>query len=513
MRIKQILCILALAVVSLAACGRGGDDYDNGYNEETIVSGNVQGSVGTGTGEVQADPDPNVRTLSVLAWSGYEAIFTTIANRINWDWRDTPYTLNLEITTVGDNTSPFMVNPGEATQVEERLRVMMLAGQGYDIVALNQLNLPWWNWAESGFLLDVWDLIDACDVFHRDNLYLNALEAFETTGGHLFALPFTFGFEYVGINTKLPQSIIDAFRQHDSISKSELLQLYSNLIDNFDYNHLQFIGTFSMAADYRNVLLREIASLIDFENQTSNINSSQFVDFLNLVSIAYPIDKTFNNARVGGYPFIAGPEYELLSNLIAFHVVDNHLNAARGVLPAGDEALFNYFIPLSDNAGNLRTFNGDPSFAHWDRLIRLSFPAMGNEDLAWYFTLHLFERYEHDSTWGRESFFSTPIVRSNFASDVGYSLERAILFDDRRGAASRILSNAVHHPNTQEQEIENAIARLAELNEMPIAPIPFFPQGLSDGLMDTFDQFLRGLITAQAAAEQMHNRVFLWLIE
>ena len=503
----KLLCVLTLSIILLlTACGRGESENNLNNDYDTVRdTSNIHG------GDALGESDSNVRTLSILAWSGYETAITNAERRINQEWRDRPYEPNLEVTFFGNERWPFNLAPGKAAQIEERLRTMLMAGQGYDIIALNHLNLPLWNWSETGIFLDIWDLIDACDVLHRDDLYVNALEAF-SINNRLFVLPFTFGFQYVGINTNLPESIINAFKSHDTISKIDLLRLYGNLMENYpDYNHLQFTMGASLATDTQNAFLRELTGFIDFENRTTTINGGQFADFLELLSLAYPIDLT---ELLGSYPFVYPRELEILSSRSAFHINDNHLHPAWSLLPVNESPGFNYFMPISDAAGNLRTFNGVYTnlFPQFDRLARLSFPATGNEDLAWYFALHLMEASGNISAWGRRQILSTPIRRSNFDSHVRTSLNEAIAFDSELGSHG-IFADSVHYPGTQQQEIENAITRLAAFNEMPVALIPFFPQGLSDGLFEIYDQFLRGLITSHAAAQDMHNRVALWLIE
>ena len=46
--------------------------------------------------------------------------------------------------------------------------------------------------------------------------------------------------------------------------------------------------------------------------------------------------------------------------------------------------------------------------------------------------------------------------------------------------------------------------------EMPMAPVPKFT---FDFLQQDIEQFLHGILTPQEAAQRMHNRVALWLIE
>jgi len=66
-------------------------------------------------------------------------------------------------------------------------------------------------------------------------------------------------------------------------------------------------------------------------------------------------------------------------------------------------------------------------------------------------------------------------------------------------------------PVNRRQQFENAIGRIAAYNEQPMAMLrPMIPVQLYE---EHFDQFRRGLIDADTAAQRMHSAVSLWLIE
>jgi ABC-type glycerol-3-phosphate transport system substrate-binding protein len=85
---------------------------------------------------------------------------------------------------------------------------MLMAGQGPDIFMLHAHS--YWHYALSGYLADIYTLIDACPYASRGDFYTNALKPFEIDGG-LYALPMSFGPEYIAINASLPQPLLDRF--------------------------------------------------------------------------------------------------------------------------------------------------------------------------------------------------------------------------------------------------------------------------------------------------------------
>ena len=58
--------------------------------------------------------------------------------------------------------------------------------------------------------------------------------------------------------------------------------------------------------------------------------------------------------------------------------------------------------------------------------------------------------------------------------------------------------------------IDEAINRKEPLNERPVTLLQYIPAGLYENVLE---EFLQGFITAQQAADEMHNRIALWLIE
>jgi hypothetical protein len=132
--------------------------------------------------------------------------------------------------------------------------------------------------------------------------------------------------------------------------------------------------------------------------------------------------------------------------------------------------------------------------------------------LALEFTLHLTDILSSPpsqdilgfNNWGIHS-FGTPILREfaeeqmrNVFSNFADTLE---FFDAHR------LIRGIPRP----YQVDAAVTRWAEYNEMPMSiNVPHIPLAL---VSDDIDMFLRGLMTTEQFAQQLENRVGLWLIE
>ena len=153
------------------------------------------------------------------------------------------------------------------------------------------------------------------------------------------------------------------------------------------------------------------------------------------------------------------------------------------------------------------------------------YPAAGNSELAWEFTQHLLSALENPETsmhpvYGAYAFTLagryTPTVSIRRATSVEAQVHAWIggaLEWDSNWFGGRTFAAHTKTPEERAQEMDAAVSRIARYNEMPISRPPLFPAGLVAGIEDVIEQLVRGTITPESAAQQIHNRVFLWLIE
>ena len=469
-----------------------------------------------------ARADLPYRTLTILSYEGYLNVFQQAAREMNLAWaeRGEPYNFRIEVSSYSWSFEGLW---SERDAARARFATMLMAGEGYDLFV--EHTSPLWSWVESDLLTDIWELIDADPNVSRDDFYTNILDAFTFDGG-LWAFPMSFGFEYVGINASLPQPFIDRFAQYETISIRELMQIYNDLMADYgdEFGHLLF-GTGARTNKWTDMLTHDLGSFVDFDNRVSNMLDADFISFLEALRMAHP-DVDIAQSGLSGLSawassLIVSREWVQELSHFVFFAKDHFLSPAFGLFPLGTSNYVHH-IPITDDLGRLRirtTYNGGES-GIW---ATISFPSAGDSELAWEFTQHLMQamvypvgaaqfhpRYGAAAmAWGASS-VSTPIVRSLFETQARTGLEQAINMDAIFGSQ---FNSSVRNEETRPQEIEQAMARLAHFNEMPAVVPPFIPDGLREGLFETLDQFMRGLITAEAAAQQMHNRMTLWLME
>ena len=82
---------------------------------------------------------------------------------------------------------------------------------------------------EHGFIRDIHPLIEASDSLSLDDFFVNALRAHEF-GGRLYTMPMTFGFDFVGINSRVPRAFRDRFLELSHVSIPELAVLYNEMV-------------------------------------------------------------------------------------------------------------------------------------------------------------------------------------------------------------------------------------------------------------------------------------------
>ena len=333
---------------------------------------------------------------------------------------------------------------------------------------------------------------------------------FSEIGGGLYAFPLNFGLNYTFINAGLPQPIIERFGRHDAITLNELMDIYTELNENYgDYSHLEFSGGASyIGVDPRNALHFQISSYIDLDSSRANLVDNRLIGYLeNYYSIFENWDR---RQRVYEWVDADVNKLEGLSSKIVFWMTGMSFEPGFAFLDV--QSHFLHGIPLVDDRGRY-VLNSTDS---WDVCTwgDICITTGDNEQLAWEFTKFLiggFSRFDqrleetiNRRVEGQES-LSPPIQRDLFAPHAALAFEH---FIDR--LPSVIKSEFFQSQNMIDSEIERAVAKLAGFNDasMTLAS-PFVPRDLYE---DDLDLFMRGAITAEEFVQQAQNAVTLWLM-
>jgi len=494
-----ILSLIAAGILLLSACGSCDNTDENGPPpEDDIVQANYGGVM------QDEETGPPVRSLSILAPSQYEPEIRRAMLNLNIQQMLLPEDARVE----WDFDLNFYYWTDWEQQVQ-RLQVMLMAGEGYDLFFLD--GHPLWNYAESGFLADFYALIDADPLLNRGDFFHNPLAAMEINGG-LYAMPMSFGFTYVLINAELPESIIQRFSQHSTITFSELMDIYIDLQLEYghEFGHLHFYGGASpfVSDGPRRVMESYMASFIDMDSRTVDLVNDQFFDFLNRHS------QVFDGWSPAGRGFVA---FGRASNLVeraeldAFFITSGYQDPAFSLFEYVEQPYFLHGIPISDANGRLLIA---PEHRHMSGTITVAcILAGGNTDNAWEFTKQLINIFNDfaieskilEANTGVSSshnwLVSSPILHSLYESHMPLIFDQLFSFNTVRDG----------DPDVLRQYVDDAVAKLAAFNEMPMAmAFPFVPDHV--GLEDDIDQFTRGLISAEVLAQRMQNSISLWLI-
>jgi len=468
--------------------------------------------------EAQIEADSHHRTLHVLALNVYTAVLRQAESAINQSWADEGRAFTLELTSY---------TPDEREHILSRLQTALMSGQGYDMFFWD--GHPLMIHSASGLFADFYALIDQNPTTSREDFYTNILEAWEFDGG-LYIFPLSVEFMYVGISSKIPEAFIDRFTQHSTITTRELMRIYLDLHQAYpeEFSHMAF----GRGTDFN--LHSAMGSFIDFEKGNAYISRSAFASFLEdmrqISDMSIAVDYT--NIRWPYEAMIAG-----LSHYYTFLTLgrDWWFADPLGALFDPPVPSFLHFIPLADEHGRLiieqynrngywfDTFIGDWHYTLSPAWGSVSISAAGDGALAWEFIQYIISamvnhharpaapgtpvhylRYfgSHNLMSPIKSTYLRPHLRSYF-----YRVFEDVMTMDN--ARRRFYGLSVM-PDERRLEIEAAIDRLEAFNKMPAVVMPYLPGSLYEGPLE---EFMLGRIHARQAADIIHNRVALWLIE
>lgn len=456
----------------------------------------------------QIEFSPN-KTLTVLAPNLYTSVLKQAERAMSNAWAEEGREFILQISSY---------NPSEREQQLSRLQTMIMAGQSYDMFVWD--GHPLWIHSNSGFFADFYTLIDQSPNTKLDDFYTNVLEAWEFDGG-LYIFPLSFELTYVGISAELPQSFIDRFNQHSTITTKELMEIYLDL----QREHWQEVGNMAFGAGF--YIQDTLGSFINFESSRATINDFRLVEYLENMRQISNIEIEETELRYRGYNYMM----EELSQQYVFLQRYAGISQISVLFDPPNPAFLNY-IPVTDEYGRaiLRQNNSYYYFNDWGWAYdtspfwgSLSISSNGESALAWEFTQQLIsamishdirdvvlgEPIHYHRHFGNHNLIM-PIKRAYTELHVRRIFDR--YFEDMMtayGAKRRfygIPSSSVEMRPT----LDEAIARLEAFNNMPMVLKPYLPANL---YQQPIEDFMLGLTSAWQAAEEINNRIGLWLIE
>ena len=390
-----------------------------------------------------------------------------------------------------------------------RLQTALMAGASYDMFIWD--GFPTVNQLDSGIFTDINQLIP-----DREAFYSNILDAWEING-KLYIFPMSVDLTFINISAALPQSIIDRFTQHRTITTPKLMSIYLDLHHNYpEFSHMAYMTGYAPADPFR--LHHVMNSFINFNTRTVSLNNPQFIEYLQ------------NKQQIAGIeptptPWELNDDYWFftLANNFVFQSLSGVGMNQLGAFVSLPEPAFIHSIPLADPHGNLiiEQSPGNASFPFWGSV---SLTTAGDRRLSWDFIQYLqsaMVRHDMmdamrdgtspDYTWrfGVHNFM-TPIRRDYFVPHIQRTLNRT--FEEPLTAS--IWLRTVHGipviPTERAQVFADMMVQMDAFNQSEAAVMWYLPAGL---YRDVIDEVLLGTMMAQQAAEIINNRVALWLIE
>ena len=381
------------------------------------------------------------------------------------------------------------------TQDQAQLEALLAAGYGVDIFTVT--GHPLAEYANRGWLADIYELIEQDTSMDLANFYTNVLELFEIDG-RLIAMPTTFVVPLVGVNAQLPPSIIERFASYEIITIPQLVRLYNDLQQTYTgFEHLSMMNA-RMPGRF---LLYEL----------NNFDTNKFSQFLSEIQPALTTGTTFVE-----HPFQSPRIQALNAENVVFYFKNDALLVAQGLMEI-DDPFFIHHIPVAVEEGVLMMY---PS---WDmpRAIRCKTYAIANNenaDLAWEFlkSLMYMDAFIQTHSAGGLNSLATSIRKDWFDERTRTILNDFFPAEPNTWRFHTIPEDmmppfsATGNSEMEQAAINHAVMRLYTYTNMPMAIPPFIPQNL---IAAPLRDFINNELTASEMANLIYERLNTWLHE
>ena len=451
------------------------------------------------------------QVLTIRGSRNFTLIAEQAAAAMNAVWReqDKPYVFAIEF----DYFDPHDWEGMEAR--DARFRTDLMAGSAPDLLFLEPRNMQnVFDFTRSGFFADFYELIDNSPRFSRDDFFTNVLDEFEMLG-MLPILPLGFSFNYLGVNASLPQEFTDQFGNLPYLSRMQLINMYLAFRERYTEFYNLDSGLPWTITDFWQLFYSNASNFINLATRTSYLNSPEFIEMI------IELYEMFKDDPFGGGSgrFISMPiaNFDTLQEVarqFMFMSYEFALNPAHAFITA-DESPFIHGAPLTDEMGRLIIdLEGGWNNNSW---ADVAITNGNNVDLAWEFVYHLINAFANpegraavmpgmgfQAPWGMGAVV-TPILRDLAQTHVRRTFEYVL-----GNYASAFDFTQEDEPNFP-RLAEEAAVRFLAYSERPVSlSANLFP---IDMLHEHLIEFMQGIISAEVAAQRMHNMMSLWLIE
>ena len=467
-KIITMLTILIISVLTLSACGRGNNSENNRAD-----GGTGDGGIGGTIGAANTPHNPDAPTL-------------TIASGQMWNEQrmsQTANTLRERLAGEGTDINVEFISFFNHEERDEHFALMLskfAAGVGPDIMVRD--NFPIYQLVENDFLADIFPMIDNSPNLGRDDFFANVLDGY-AIDGRLYVLPMQFGFEYVGINTNVPQEFLNRFTAMDRASMNDLVNLYLDLIDTHpEWAELAIADNFH----FSQILNVEVRQALDFTGRRLNLTGQPVLERLETARRAFEYSPTFDT------PWVQHMDNEHMALLQSQYVFHMPRSFALDALFEFQEPFFTNYLPMADISGRLLE-------SSWGMELVVSHTA--DPDLAWAFI----EQFITD-TWADNFSMgagNAPITRRYFREIVEGGFRGQLQF-----AEIRPLLNS---ESASIQAATDRIARYAEMSVVQPSQNLLLPWYVLSDSWEYVSNFQAGTISAGELAAHLEETITAWL--
>jgi ABC-type glycerol-3-phosphate transport system substrate-binding protein len=369
----------------------------------------------------------------------------------------------------------------------------LMAGVADDIISLG--TLPLFDLADRGLVVDLLPLMQNDPDFNEDDYFMHVIDSFKYRSG-LHVFPMQFDYTLIGINTfnldevsgRNPEEIIERFRQLETISYRQMLDLYIGL-ENRDGLYV------SLAANALDHIISSLSIFIDFENNIANFYSDEFIRTLNdWREVTDPL-----LIAGGRLPISRSGSFTGVNRAAQIERASRYLFAAYGMglsydvfFPHTEQELFTHFIPLATCDGEILVHTGRAFFIN---------SASYNVELAWEFLkflatdMYVYNRFPTGIPTNRDKFRNT--ISHSISNAIGVWTREERLFD----------------VGDIDELTESIYEKVSVFNEMPMRHSTEYWGAHSVMMSEIITSFYHGVLTAEQAALELQNRISIFLME
>jgi len=409
-----------------------------------------------------------VINLSVwYLWSGQNLVSDIFGPMFQ---NDNPH-IRLDITSFGFDREQYL----------EQIRLAFMAGNAPDLFLIDNLNYK--DPDTVRFLADWFPIMYAQPNFYEGDYFMNVFHA-ASFQGELFAFPTHFFWGMVAANTTVP-GLAYELNQKAGVTAYDLIQL-AEKFDSSLYIH-QFFDPV-VASLFSIFSGGYVQRFIDMEARTADFNNQDFINFITAA-------RDFTNP-------------DALQDLGAnIQVIDNAQEAQLS-----HRYFFLYYMPTTPQyllpIENL-IFDGHvPLVNHKGELVINPWTAWGLNGSA--------TPNQKQAAWEFVKFMQSPRFSDMFGSQRMVPTYKPLM---RHEFIQSVPNDILFRQNgwiTAEGRIEailDAISVIESFASMPMVDSRIIPDSIVDIKVEVIDQFERGFVTAEQAAEYLQNRVTLALME